>query len=235
MSYRPSPTWSLVEPPPPVEIAADLLGLAAAALESPIKPGLNRREQDRARRRQLAVAHACARAIDWTAMHWFWFEGGLEWERRHDGAAHEVRADQRANPTIPTAVKREVLARDGYRYRYCRIRVVTSPALTKLEELLPAALPMWPAERGPAEVVTHSAQSVMRLTWDHVVPRSVGGGNTAENVVVSCGTCNYMKGSCTLEELSLRNPFDRDPLPAPGWDGLDGRLGSRRISSPPSA
>lgn len=31
VSYRPSPTWSLLQPPPPVEAAADPLALAAGA------------------------------------------------------------------------------------------------------------------------------------------------------------------------------------------------------------
>ena len=77
--YRPpAPTWSLVEPPPAVEIAADVLGLAVAALERPVEAASTKNERDRLRRRQLGVAHACARAIDWTAMEWFWIEGGLE-------------------------------------------------------------------------------------------------------------------------------------------------------------
>lgn len=67
-------------------------------------------------------------------------------------------------------------------------------------------------------------QCVIRLTWDHLDPRAHGGGGTAENVVVSCGTCNFQKGDCSLEELSLQDPRDRVELSS-DWDGLDGRLG----------
>jgi len=229
MSYQPRITWSLVEPPPAVEAAPDLLALAVAALEAKVDSGLGRDAAKKARRRQLGVAHAYARAVDWTAMEWFWIEGGLEWERRHDKDAHTPSSGQRAGANIPAAVKRAVAARDGYRCRYCQLRVITSATLTKLERLLPAALPLWPAEMGPAEVVSHASQSVMRLTWDHVRPRSLGGSNTEENIVTSCGGCNYNKGSCTIEELSLRDPFDRPPKPAGAWDGLDARLGSRAV------
>lgn len=155
MSHRPAPTWSLVEPPPAVEIAADLLGLAVAALEAPTEASTVK-ERRRLERRQLGVGHAAARAIDWTAMEWFYVEGGLE-------------------------------------------------------------------------VASHAAQCVLRLTWDHVTPRSAGGSNTEDNIVASCGTCNFSKSSCTIEELSLRHPLDRDPLPAGGWDALSGRLGARPI------
>jgi hypothetical protein len=76
----------------------------------------------RAGRRQLGIAHAYERGIDWTAMEWFWIESGREAERRHDELAHRAYAGAKANPTIPAAIKRAVAARDGWRCRYCRIR-----------------------------------------------------------------------------------------------------------------
>ena len=39
-----------------------------------------------------------------------------------------------------------------------------------------------------------------RATLDHVVPRRLGGGTCAENVVVACYDCNVLKGG--------RAPFD---------------------------
>lgn len=229
VSYHPERSWSLVQPPPAVELAADLLALATSALEKPLGSTGSKAARNGARRRQLAVAHAAARAVDWTALEWFWMEAGLEWERRHDPAAHVDFTGTRANPAIPAALKRAVAARDGYRCRYCQVKVVTSAALRKLELLLPAALPVWPAEMGPTAVTAHAAECVLRLTWDHVAPRSAGGPNTEDNIVTSCGTCNYNKGSCTLGELALGDPFERDPLPSEGWEGLDGRLGARRL------
>ncbi len=46
-----------------------------------------------------------------------------------------------------------------------------------------------------------------------------------DNLVACCGPCQYAKGSCTLEELDLLNPFSR-PAPVDGWDGLAGRFGA---------
>jgi hypothetical protein len=141
--------WSLAEMPPAVEIAPDLLSLAVHALEAPLPTGLKAKERKLAEARRLAVAHALARAVDWTAFDWYWLEGGLEWGRR-DRSLQQVYEGLKAPPTIPAAVKREVLERDGWR---CR---------------------------------------------------------------------------CSLEELRLHNPLDREP-PRDAWEGLDGRLGSRPL------
>ena len=53
-----------------------------------------------------------------------------------------------------------------------------------------------------------------RLTLDHVVPRSRGGGSVWENVVTSCAPCNLRKGDRLLEEaeMELRHP-PRVPAP----------------------
>jgi 5-methylcytosine-specific restriction endonuclease McrA len=53
------------------------------------------------------------------------------------------------------------------------------------------------------------------LTIDHVIPRSKGGGDTWNNLVACCTTCNVKKGSKSLKELGwkLKNkpkaPFNR--------------------------
>ena len=81
---------------------------------------------------------------------------------------------------------------------------------------------------GRTDFDSHRMQCVLRLTWDHVKARAPGGTNTVDNIVVSCGACNYNKGSTSLEELRLRNPLEREPI-NDDWDGLNGRLGSRRL------
>lgn len=48
------------------------------------------------------------------------------------------------------------------------------------------------------------------LTFDHVVPRSLGGKTSWHNVVAACAPCNMRKGSKTLRTSGLtlrRNPF----------------------------
>ncbi|MBA2358789.1 MAG: HNH endonuclease [Actinobacteria bacterium] len=42
-----------------------------------------------------------------------------------------------------------------------------------------------------------------RLTLDHVVPRSRGGGSVWENVVTSCAPCNLRKGNRLPEEVAM--------------------------------
>jgi 5-methylcytosine-specific restriction endonuclease McrA len=53
------------------------------------------------------------------------------------------------------------------------------------------------------------------LTFDHVIPRSLGGKTTWENVVTACAPCNLRKGDRLPEEASmtLRRP-PRPPAPA---------------------
>jgi 5-methylcytosine-specific restriction endonuclease McrA len=55
----------------------------------------------------------------------------------------------------------------------------------------------------------------IRLTLDHVVPRSRGGDSVWENVVTSCAPCNLRKGNRLLDEVAmvLRHP-PRPPAPA---------------------
>lgn len=44
-------------------------------------------------------------------------------------------------------------------------------------------------------------------TIDHVVPRSLGGPDTWENLVAACEPCNTRKGSRTLDQLGWRLEF----------------------------
>lgn len=49
-----------------------------------------------------------------------------------------------------------------------------------------------------------------KLTLDHVIPKSRGGGNTWTNLVTACKKCNQRKGSKTPAESGmrpLRKPF----------------------------
>ncbi len=65
-------------------------------------------------------------------------------------------------------------------------------------------------------------------TPDHVVPWHAGGTGEIDNLVASCGTCNYMKGSCSIEELDLLDPRLYAPV-VDGWHGLSGVLGVKGI------
>ena len=43
-----------------------------------------------------------------------------------------------------------------------------------------------------------------KLTIDHVIPRSKGGGDTWENMVVACSSCNIKKGDKLLEQTNMK-------------------------------
>jgi 5-methylcytosine-specific restriction endonuclease McrA len=42
------------------------------------------------------------------------------------------------------------------------------------------------------------------LTVDHVVPRSMGGGDTWENLVACCRRCNLIKGDRTPQQAGMK-------------------------------
>jgi 5-methylcytosine-specific restriction endonuclease McrA len=56
--------------------------------------------------------------------------------------------------------------------------------------------------------------SGVRLTMDHVVPRSRGGMSSWENVVTSCAPCNHRKGDRLPHEIKMfPKTKPRPPLP----------------------
>ena len=42
------------------------------------------------------------------------------------------------------------------------------------------------------------------MTVDHVIPRTLGGGDTWENLVCACARCNNIKGFRSLEQAGLK-------------------------------
>jgi 5-methylcytosine-specific restriction endonuclease McrA len=54
-----------------------------------------------------------------------------------------------------------------------------------------------------------------RLTVDHVVPRSKGGGSSWENIVTSCAPCNLRKADRLPHEVGMV-PKNHPKAPAPG-------------------
>ena len=108
----------------------------------------------------------------------------------------------------------QVFARDGWRCRFCGVRVVVPAARKALAAAVPDAL-CW---SGPNEG-QHAAFLYVSATLDHVVPHSRGGTNDAENLVAACWPCNFGRGGYTLEQMGLRDPRLRTPV-SDEWDGL---------------
>ena len=51
-------------------------------------------------------------------------------------------------------------------------------------------------------------------TYDHVIPRSQGGGTNWENIVIACVPCNQHKGGRTPDQARMR--LERGPV-RPTW------------------
>jgi 5-methylcytosine-specific restriction endonuclease McrA len=117
----------------------------------------------------------------------------------------------------PTKTTRQaVLARDGYRCRYCGIPVIDADIRKKVHKLYPDAVP-WVSSSPEKQ---HAAFSCFWLQYDHVIPHSHGGRSDEENVVICCALCNFGKLNYTLKQLDIADPRLRPPVPT-RWDGLE--------------
>lgn len=118
----------------------------------------------------------------------------------------------------PVTELRRLHARDGYRCRYCSIRVIERDVFARLRRLLPEAV-RW----GRTNVEQHAAFLCLRATHDHVLPRAFGGANSVENYVTACWLCQFAHGDSLLEDLGVEDPRVRRPV-VDGWDGMRGLL-----------
>ncbi len=126
------------------------------------------------------------------------------------------KAERDPDRRIKPGIKQAVLARDGYRCRYCGLPVVNADIRKIAAKLYPGEVPWNP--RKPAE--QHSAFQVTWLQFDHVEPHSHGGKSSIENVVISCALCNFGKDRFTLRQLAMEDPRLRLPMRS-NFDGLE--------------
>jgi hypothetical protein len=166
-------------------------------------------------RGEVDVARHLIDRIDRDALWLYYDAAAFVYEARHDGAAHADRTPGK-KVAIPTAVKRGVAARDGWRCRYCGLRLVSRDLIVGINARLGDAFVI----DGSVERSMHPAAYLLRYTQDHMVPRSAGGTNEPNNVVAACGTCQFQKGDCTLDELGLG-----EPIRPPAHGGRLGRPG----------
>ena len=154
-----------------------------------------------------------------------------EWFGQHADQSGRSRArvlwgQANATPAIykngaPTRrVIMEVFRRDGFRCRYCGLRVILTDVLRAFSQVVGNdAFPF--GASGPER---HGATRVYLASPDHVIPKGLlENPNTLENLVTACWPCQFGKMEFTLEQLSLANPFDRGPI-CDKWDGLTSAL-----------
>lgn len=101
-----------------------------------------------------------------------------------------------------------VFQRDNYHCRYCGSRLIPTPFMKSFVKELNSPLFKYGRKN-------HDRHGIIHLTKplaDHLIPWSLGGRTSLENLVSSCAPCNYGKAGFTLEQLGLENPFNRSAL-----------------------
>lgn len=131
--------------------------------------------------------------------------------RRPTALAKDERNAQRMPPEIQ---QEAVFRRDGWRCRFCGIKVISKRARGALVKLFPTES-RWSAK----EFERHAALYALASSLDHVVPHSRGGANVESNFVTACYGCQFGRGEWTLEEVELLDPRSFHPH-VDEWDGL---------------
>lgn len=195
----------LLEPVPELHAAADLLDAAATALLT----------GNRERAAELARAADFPEIGVWIGRICRYFSPEVHRNmRRPKTLPKSERVEQR----MPgAAAERQVFRGDGWRCRFCGIRVISRDARRVLIRALPEAI-RWPYPG--QEFQRHTALFAMASSLDHVVPHSRGGTNSRENFVTCCHCCQVGRGEWLLEEVELLDPRGRPPVVG-GWDGLE--------------
>lgn len=132
--------------------------------------------------------------------------------------------DERDPARMPSPrQEQEIFTRDGWRCRFCGIKVICKAARSILGRLFPVE-----AHFSGPEFKRHTALYSMASSLDHVVPHSRGGKNAEENFVTACYCCQFGRGEWLLEEMELQDPRERPPA-LDSWDGL-----SRIVAAQPN-
>ncbi len=136
--------------------------------------------------------------------------------REVSGASPTLKKDRRIPVRMPNAAERRALhERDGFHCRFCGIPLVRKEVRDRAKKLYPEAV-SW----GNTNLSQHAAFQAMWLQYDHVVPHARGGDNSIENLILTCGPCNFAKWHYLCEELGIADPREREPVRS-WWDGLE--------------
>jgi hypothetical protein len=120
-------------------------------------------------------------------------------------------------PKFKGDLEESIFMRDGYRCRYCGIKVVNTKSLVRLEKVL-GKEHFQPKAKVNSK--RHGISFAFRATVDHVVPHSSGGRTSYENGVTACWNCNIGKLDAHLSQMGIDDPRDREPKYEDAWNGL---------------
>jgi hypothetical protein len=88
----------------------------------------------------------------------------------------------------------KLAARDGgHVCRYCGVKIVRRPYESHPEDCYHTGYGVAPADGYAFGQI------------DHVIPKSRGGSNKIDNLVLACGKCNASKNARTPEEWAVRD------------------------------
>ena len=171
---------------------------------------------DRARAAERIAAANMPQIREWTDTIWGRHNADILRIRKVPNAPPSLALALRPKPRHPgAALRRRVVARDGYHCRFCRIPVMDRRIRTLLRAVYPEALG-WGAKNGEQ----HAAFQCMWLQYDHVLPNGRGGESTFENLVITCAPCNFGRMERTLEEVGVMEPTPAVTSQS-NWDGLE--------------
>jgi hypothetical protein len=111
--------------------------------------------------------------------------------------------------------EKALLERDGYNCRFCGIPVIRKEVREKFKLLYPNAL-KWESKN----INQHAAFQAMWVQFDHLIPHARGGKTTLDNMVITCGPCNYGRMNFLIEEVGLILP-EMNSTKDENWDGLE--------------
>jgi hypothetical protein len=122
----------------------------------------------------------------------------------------------RVKARMPNAIEKTQLhRRDGFHCRFCGVPVIRKEIRNELKKHYPMAL-KW----GAKNIDQHSAFQAMWVQYDHILPHARGGDNNIENIVITCGPCNFGRMDSLIEEVGLLDPLSSPPIQS-DWDGLE--------------
>ena len=128
---------------------------------------------------------------------WFWDNEGLTAEQVH---ALIVTRDQSRQATINRA--------------QTMVAMAEAPAVPASRGLIPEDMKqlVWTRDQGRCR----QCGSNTELQFDHIIPWSMGGATSPENLQVLCGPCNRRKGA-SVASARLQSSAPAPDLPPPGW------------------
>jgi DNA-directed RNA polymerase subunit RPC12/RpoP len=131
-------------------------------------------------------------------------------------AAVKISPEEMDSIRSPVAYEKQVYERDGYKCRYCGLKVIAKQTLVAFEKTV-----------GTVEFRTvgrnieqHGIVHAFKPVADHVFPHRLGGRTNLDNLITSCPACNYGKAHYSIEQLGIEDPRTRPAQPTADWNGL---------------